>query len=983
MIVITVLIFCVIMPGLPADAQAAEASSAVKKLEYGTAPAASAPTTTSIVVGVFVNTQAKGDFFAELDREHNLYLAAEDARALKLQFPDEKIVIIRGDEQYVPLAALLDVSYTFDEQKLTVAIIGKTTESGKTAVDLFSLKSSVKNIYYPRETSAFLNYGLNYYHTNTSGSQSFSVTNKLGVRTGDVFFVSDSLYTKTSADDKFTRLQSSATYERRNDLQWFVLGDQYASSGELGSTLNIGGFGFSKVYRLDPFYITQPVMDLRGSVIFPTQAEIYLDGVLIGKQTIAPGSFDLKNIYSNTGSHNVEVLLRDPFGNVQKISYLAYFSSQLLREGLHEYSYNIGFLRENYGIESDRYNKPAFSLFHHYGVTNSLNVGVRAEGSDGIYNGGASLSLLVPRAGSFHISLAGSKTNGEAGIAASLQHSYQIGSFNTNVLLRSFSRDYTTVTTLPSPQMTEYEWNVGLGFLLNPLGNFTFSYSNKNAYDDTTTRIFSVNYSRSLYKTISFFATASATHSTDTNYSCFAGLNFEFGQGLRGSAQASSSSGGMNTETLQLQKDMPVGEGLGYRASVSRSETEANITTSYNPYIQYNGKYGIYSLNATINDIYHGASTEMYDLSASGSLVYAGGFFGLSRPVSDSFGIVMVGDKVAGAAVIKDGQDMGKTDSSGRLVVPTLTSYGRNQVTLDAKTIPLDYSISGVNMLLSPSLWSGSCIAFAAQKLHAITGTLLLQKENEKIPLEYVEIAIKIGDRMASYPTGKGGEFYIENALPEEPAAAVTDKYSCRAIAARRQAGGNTIPAGTYPAEVEYKGGRCGFMLTFPATEEAITDRGEIYCTPTGASTNIQKPKPENPRTTRKRAYEVDSSPARSTNEGLTAAFPQGEGVSAGDREINALISRWVTSWTSGDMQEYSDCYASAFKSRHMNRPEWIAYKKAVRQRSANISIRLENLHINGNETDATASFIQYYSSSLLQSKTSKTLDIRKTDGKW
>ena len=82
-------------------------------------------------------------------------------------------------------------------------IIGKTTESGKTATDLFSLQTTAKNIYYPRETSAFLNYGLNYIYTNTDGFQSFSLTNKLGFRTGDVFFTSDSLYTKTEDSDNF------------------------------------------------------------------------------------------------------------------------------------------------------------------------------------------------------------------------------------------------------------------------------------------------------------------------------------------------------------------------------------------------------------------------------------------------------------------------------------------------------------------------------------------------------------------------------------------------------------------------------------------------------------------------------------------------------------------------------------------------------------------------------------------------------------
>ena len=326
-----------------------------------TGVAVSSPkSTTSIVVNVTINTQPRGDFFVEMDEGKNLFIRVEDIKALKLKYAEDRTLLI-NEEKYAPLSALPDVSYTFDEKKLTIAIIGKTTEEGKTAIDLFSLKpASQQNIYYPRETSAFLNYGLNYIYTNTDGFQSFAITNKVGFRTGDVFFTSDSLYTKTEDSDNFVRLQSSATYERRGDLQWFVLGDQYANSGELGSTVNMGGIGFSKVYKLDPYFLTQPVMDLKGSVIFPTQAEIYLDGVLIGKQSITPGSFDLKNLYSYTGSHNVQVLLRDPFGNVQKIDYMAYFSSQMLREGLQEYSYNFGVLRENYGIDSDQYGKPCF-----------------------------------------------------------------------------------------------------------------------------------------------------------------------------------------------------------------------------------------------------------------------------------------------------------------------------------------------------------------------------------------------------------------------------------------------------------------------------------------------------------------------------------------------------------------------------------------------------------------------------------------------
>ena len=831
--------------------------------------------TTQIVVNIIVNTETKGDFIAELDDSNNLFIRVDDVKTLKLQYSEDKIVILREDEQYVPLNAVRDISYTFDEKKLTIAIMGKTTESGKTAADLFSLRASTKNIYYPRETSAFLNYGLNYIYSSNNGFQSFAVTNKLGLRTRDIFFTSDSLYTKTETNDNFVRLQSSATYERRNDLQWLVLGDQYANSGDLGSTVNMGGIGFSKVYKLDPYFITQPVMDLRGSVIFPTQAEIYLDGVLIGKQTIAPGSFDLKNLYSYTGSHNVEVLLKDPFGNVQKISYLAYFSTQMLREGLHEYSYNVGLMRDNYGVESDNYGNAVFSAFHRYGVTNKLNIGARAEGSDGVYNGGFSTTFLISRLGQFSFSLGGSSASGnDVGGAFSFQHSYQLGSFNTNMLFRGYTRDYATVgSSILTTDKNQFEMNLGMGLLINPLGSFSVNYAETSSFKGVDTRVISANYSRPLYKTINLFTTGSVTHAANTTYSFFVGLNFDLGNSMRGSAQVNSGSNDVNIETLQLQKDIPVGEGIGYRATFNRSETAASTTTAFNPYLQYNSKYGIYSIDATVQNT-AGTTTELYNLSAAGSLVYAGGFVGLSRPVSDSFGIVVLNKEVPGAAVLNNGQEIGKTGSFGTMVVPTLTSYGQNKITLDTKDMPVDYTISDVNKTISPSLWSGSCVYFDARQERALTGTLVTQKEGKKEPLEFVEISMKVGDKSLTYPTGKGGEFYIDNSLSADSSTENNenkDLQSCKAIAKLRKSGGNTILPGTYRATVEYEGGKCEVNITFTETKEAITDLGEIQCV--SSQTYMPIPSVQMPTDVNNQSVKTHFVPAKT----ILFAFPNAE----------------------------------------------------------------------------------------------------------
>lgn len=808
-----------------ADASSPELAAAILQELAANFPELGRPTT-SVVINISLNREIKGDYFVERDGDGDLFIKVEDLLALKLRFPRDRVLLING-EKYVSLRAVRDVTYTVDEKKLTVSIHGKTTESNKTAIELYPLQARPLNLYYPRETSAFFNYGLTYSYAEPAESRSYSFSNRIGARTGDVFFVSDSLYTKTEANQQFVRLQSSAAYERRNDLQWLVAGDQFANSGDLGSSVNMGGIGFSKLYRLDPYFISQPVFDFKGVAQFPSEADIYLDGVLIGKQPIAPGQFDLTNIYSYAGSHKLDIVLKDPFGNEQKVSYPLYFGAQLLREGLHEYSYNAGFLREKYGTESNDYGKPVFSAFHRYGVTSAFNIGARAEGSDGVANGGISTAFTFSPVGVFVMSTARSRASGVKGSAVSFQHAYQQGSFSTNLLYRGFSRDYATVSAPTPSTMTKYAASLGVGFQLGALGGISFGYSSSKTYDGVTTRVTSGNYSRQLSKTVGLFVTASTARTDNTINAVYLGLNYTPANNVHGSTSYSRT-GDTNTETLQIQKDTPVGEGVGYHVSANRTENASSSSYGFNPGVQYNARYGIYTLDAIVQNTNPGQTAETYNLSASGSLVYAGGFFAASRPVNDSFSIVMV-DSLPDAVVLNNGQEIGTTNSSGAMVAPNLVSYGQNQITLDVKNLPIDYTVSGVNQMISPPVWSGSCISFDALKVRALTGTLFLRDGDKKKPLEYVDIVMKVGDREVTYPTGKGGEFYLENKLPEDTKG-VTDRQSCRAIAERRKSGGNVIVPGTYRATVEYEGGVCGFSIIFPKTDEPIIDIGEVMC---------------------------------------------------------------------------------------------------------------------------------------------------------
>ena len=127
-----------------------------------------------------------------------------------------------------------------------------------------------------------------------------------------------------------------------------------------------------------------------------------------------------------------------------------------------------------------------------------------------------------------------------------------------------------------------------------------------------------------------------------------------------------------------------------------------------------------------------------------------------------------------------------------------------------------------------------------------------------------------------------------------------------------------------------------------------------------------------------------DATKPAATNKNLAqVSSKQNETRSIPKEAVRNLLTKWVASWKSGDMKTYRSCYASNFQSKEMDLNAWISHKAAVRQNSKNINIRIDNLQISADDNTAKASFIQHYSSSMLNSKGKKTLELKKTGNEW
>jgi outer membrane usher protein FimD/PapC len=745
------------------------------------------------ILRIVLNQEDKGEFFVNVTDDGDFLARIEDLK--KIGFPEiqGKVSILEGEE-FVSLRSMKGLKTVFDEKKLALEL---TVDPSLLREKVFELRyPRPAKVYYPKDTAAFFNYNLTYLARDSFTYDSATFTDQLGFRVGDLLFLSDSSYSQKKGDGgEFVRLMSNVTYDRREDLKRIIFGDFLATSGELGSALNMGGISFSKNYGIDPYFIRYPEIGFSGVAPLPSELEVYRNGVLIRKERISPGGFQLRDIPAYVGSGSVEVVLRDPFGREQKIGLPYYFTDALLKEGLHEYSYNFGFSRENFGIVSNRYKDLLFSGFHRYGINDSLTAGISAEGSKRVRNFGISSTYSLPwQLGTITGTVAGSdsRRRGE-GIGGSVSYLYLGREWSFNLLLRGFTRDYSNISLEPLPERTKYEASASASYFSPILGSFSLGFAATKRHFGADEESILAGYSRKITDRSSLVANFRRDVESRINEFNIS-VQYYFKHGISASSTYQRTDGA-SSERIQVLKNLPVGEGFGGRATFEANQVEPENFNNYDLQLLYNGRYGQYG-----GEFVSTNRAETYTLAAGGGLAFVRDTLNFSRPIQDSFALVKVGD-LKDIRVHLSNQEIGRTGSSGKILVPNLGSYYENQISLSDKDIPIEYAVSDVMRYVSPPLRSGSYIEFKATKIQSFSGTLKIIVEGETKPVEYVEFNLLVDGKELLSPTGKGGEFYLENIKP-----------------------------GNYRGEFKHLDKTRFFDIVIPKSEEIWIDLGEIMC---------------------------------------------------------------------------------------------------------------------------------------------------------
>jgi outer membrane usher protein FimD/PapC len=654
------------------------------------------------------------------------------------------------------------------------------------------------------------------------------------VRFRDLLLLTDTLYTESPDDSRFVRLNTSLAWDDRQTLRRVIGGDFIAFSGDLGSRIQLGGLSLSKVYRIDPYFIRYPLFDISGMASLPSDVELYVDGVRVRSERFAPGEFELRNFQSIGGAQTIEVVVRDALGRELRIVSPFYFTDQLLRRGLHEYSYNLGLLRRDFGQESNSYADLAFSAFHRYGLTDALNLGLRGEAGDGLANLGIESAVKTGSLGLLRLEAAGSRDDEDSGGAGFLSYEYTNRRFRGRLALQGFSAGYRTLSdTSTTTFRRKRNLLAGIGYVTPQLGSFGLDFARSENHSGPERETLTFSWSRRLWKRAYLNATLRQIKENETTHEAGVNLSWYLGRDHSVSA-ALRREGDSSIQTLEARRNTPAGVGTGWNVRGERTDLEGSQLYLLNAVAQHNARLAIlrgdFSLGRSET-----LSTEDLRLSVAGALVQVGDTFALTRPVRDSFALVSVGD-AEGVGVYVNGQTSGRTNRRGKVVIPDLSSYYENQVSIEDKDIPLDYLMPRVRLNLSPPLRSGSCLNFPLQRYQAFTGTLSIAEETGATPLAYAELSLDTPAGPVIFWTGGEGEFYLDSQQVEFDVAAY---QGCEAL---EKKGGAFLPAGVYPLAVRQEGRSFRTEVAIPEVAEQFAELGEIVlpvlsqAAPTGRS---------------------------------------------------------------------------------------------------------------------------------------------------
>lgn len=596
----------------------------------------------------------------------------------------------------------------------------------------------------PYTAGAYLNYDVAL--TQSPGAHTNAALFDLALFAGEGLLTSSHI---TGTDGR-ARLMTTWQKDRVRAFKTLRIGDSYNNTSSWGRGVLFGGIQYGTNFAVRPDFIPFATPSVSGTALLPATVDVYVDNALRSRNQVNAGPFTIQNLPVITGAGDIEVVVKDVLGREQLLTQPFFASPVLLRKGLVDDSFELGWLRQNYGLDSNDYKNPFAAVNYRKGLSDSVTGEASMQLQRGIQTAGASIAATLPGLASVvESSFALSAASGLAtGAMASVRYSYLGPRWSANIRMQLYNDSFRQLGSdaAPLPQQ------IVTAQLSTPLGNGTLSvnYLRQLNQGESLTRIINTSYSRKI--SANSFASFTLVKPLSNSGGTVAALTLIFiaGKNHVGSATLNSQSGGPALSS-EFQRSTPPGIGTGYRVAAMRgrgfSRQEASLTRNQN--------FGTLQVDTVRLNQETSARQNV-----SGSIATLGNGVHFARRLDQGFALVQTGD-IPGVPVLLENQVVAHTNSKGRALVRNLQSYQSNRISIDPLLLPLETSIGAVEQTVVPRSQGGVFVDFAVSRSHSAILTIV-QSDGTLMPSW---TPVEVVGMASRYVVGKRGEVFVE--LPE------------------------------------------------------------------------------------------------------------------------------------------------------------------------------------------------------------------------
>jgi outer membrane usher protein len=752
-------IFFLLLPLLPRPAGAttdAVNGTVVDPASIPAASEASAATMSAdetLLLEVQVNGRSTGKIGEFTLRHGNLMARPQELRDLGFRIPDSLSLAAGG---LLALSDLPWLNWSFDQKNQELYVAISDDHLLPTLLQANGIPSSHRVI--ESGTGVTLNYDV----VNTLASGQIGTTGSLDLRAFSHWGVVSSGWlayagaaTNGYGTNTAVRLDSAYTLSDVNTLRRYVLGDFVTGGLAWTRPVHLEGVQIRSDFSMRPDLVTFPLPSVAGSAAVPSTVNVLTDGNLMVSSQVAPGPFEVPQLPVMSGAGTISVTVTNVLGQQVTLTQPFYASSTLLAPRLQTYAGQAGLVRLNWGAVSNDYGRVAGTAIYRRGLTRKFTVEGSVEGTSETVMAGAGGVTQIANLGILNFAAAASAGSGQTGAqfsvgAQRIGRTFSVGA--SAILTTGNYRDVASMNgdAVPQKQISAFtslsskrfgSAGVAYGEVAQ---NTTASPLQLSYVPGGNSQVVSANYSLQFRK-VSLYASEFRDLSHPGGSSGLQiGLTIPFGR--RSSANVSATSDG--NAQLQVQKSASSIGDWGFDAYASAGDSDHEFAQ-----VQYKSPVGLFTTGV---DRSAGQTTLRMESQGALSVVDSGLF--PSNAISDSFAIVDTGS-TPNVRVLQENRDVGRTGSSGRLLVPDMRSFDLNHITIEPTDIPPDATIIDASREVRPQDRSGVIVRFPIKISH---GALLRLVDDAGVSLPLGSTAT-LRATGATVPVGYDGDAYVQD----------------------------------------------------------------------------------------------------------------------------------------------------------------------------------------------------------------------------